>query len=797
MNAKIATTFGLALMLALGIFGTMLALGLLSPSGARADSPVTAVVQTPDKPGLASTYSITFTLKSPVTQGETITVVFDRSIGVPASITASSVVITTAQPTGGSSSNPTLVTVSKCSAGDVPNDGCTGSGDHIVTLTVGDPSPNENANNTMGAMGGHKISFSSAAGITNPKSAANAEAKSHWIVIVTSNDPVAEAPAAVNSVTTPRFLALDDSSDKIGKVVTVTGTGYTSGGTATVYLDGCPAGNVVNFIRDGTEPIIATSDANISSGSFTATFTVDNRFGTGTCNINAHDHLGNSVAHSADVDNDVTFTVTGALSANKTQVTRGEVITIKMRQFKAGLVTSITFGGEQADLSGFTTAQKTIGTTPADLGELDIDVTVPTSVPLGTQRLEVRTSSGQKLNLNIAIVGAPVTLNPSTAVPDQKITITGSGFTTGGTATVAAGANANAVDKACPAGIVIGDVVCWSSSHLATTLDDSGNFVLTFHIPDNAVLHTAGTYEIVVTDSSNRTGSAILTVPSRTLVLDVAESRRGSTISYSGVGFPAKATVSITYKISATSTLTVGTVTADEQGAYSGTFTVPTTALIPSTNEVVATGTGQGAGTTAIAVTVTSSHKVPGASITIDPTNTPSGESIGVTGTGFPGFSTVTAIKVGGVDAIPTPNPATDVNGNFTATVLVPALPVGTKAVVATAGGVSASAPITIEAAAAAAVVIAPPAVSEGPPTEVFSEVIAVDSGTQVWAFQGGVWLFYDASLPVDHPVNASGIQKVKVGDGVWLFNSTDADVTATILSRSLTLVPGWNLKGL
>ena len=57
--------------------------------------------------------------------------------------------------------------------------------------------------------------------------------------------------------------------------------------------------------------------------------------------------------------------------------------------------------------------------------------------------------------------------------------------------------------------------------------------------------------------------------------------------------------------------------------------------------------------------------------------------------------------------------------------------------------------------------------------------------------------MFYDASLPVDHPVNASGIQKVKVGDGVWLFNSTDADVTATILSRSLTLVPGWNLKGL
>jgi len=235
-------------------------------------------------------------------------------------------------------------------------------------------------------------------------------------------------------------------------------------------------------------------------------------------------------------------------------------------------------------------------------------------------------------------------------------------------------------------------------------------------------------------------------------------------------------------------------VAADEQGNYNGTFTVPTTALIPSTNTITAAGSGQGGGDTVAEVNVTSTHKVPGATISIAPTSVASGTTITVTGEGFPGYSTVTGITVGNVESIPTPNPATDVEGNFTAEVLVPALSVGTKAVVATAGGVAASTSITIEAAAVV-VVIATPAVSEGTPTEVFSELIAVDAAVQVWGYTGGVWGFFDGSLAADHPAN--DLAEVKVGDGVWVFNSTDADITATVLSRSLTFGVGWTLKGL
>ena len=790
MKTKIATTFGLALMLGLGIFGAMLALNLFSASEVRAEGhvgvDVTALAHTPDKPGLGATYTVTFTTNQDLFQGDTITVVVDKSIGVPDSIATSSVIINTAQSTGGSS-NPTLVTKSKCSAANLENTGCSGSGDHIITLTLGDTRPADATVQKLNRAAGHKISFASSAGFTNPTTAESpAGDADHWIVVITSQETNAQdidettEAGNVNWISTPRYLTISPSSGAIGTTSTVTGTGFASGGTATVYIDAN-----TNGVRDAGEAILATSDANISGGSFTASFTVDERFGTGTTTINAHTHINNTTADSATTTNDVTFSVSGSLTTDKSEVTRGETITLKFRNFGAGTVTAITFGGAGANLSALSTAQRTIGT-GASLGSLDLEVTVPTTTSLGTQQLKV---TGVSKSINISIVGAPVTLNPSTAVPDQKITVSGTGFTTGGAATIATGSNT------CTAsGIVITGTVCWSSSHTLTTLDDSGNFVLTYQVPDDTPMHAAGTYELVVIDSANRTGSAILTVPARTLTVDTAESRRGSLIGFSGAGFPAKATVTITYRVSSTSTLTVGTVAADEQGNYAGTFTVPTTALIPSTNTITAAGSGQGGGDTVAAVNVTSSHKVPGAVITINPTSTPSGKKIEVTGVGFPGFSTVTGITVGNVESIPTPNPATDIEGKFTADVLVPALSVGTKAVVATAGGVSASTSISIEATPVV-VVIAPPVVSEGAPAEVFSEVAALDPGMQLWGFTGGVWGFYDASLAAEHPAN--DLAELKVGDGVWVFNSTDADIIGTVLSRSLTFGSGWSLKGL
>ena len=82
-------------------------------------------------------------------------------------------------------------------------------------------------------------------------------------------------------------------------------------------------------------------------------------------------------------------------------------------------------------------------------------------------------------------------------------------------------------------------------------------------------------------------------------------------------------------------------------------------------------------------------------------------------------------------------------------------------------------------------------------PVDVFAEVIAADPALQIVGYNGatGAFQFFDASLPAGHPAN--DLVAVQPGDGVWMFNSTAANITVTILGRSHTLVPGWNLRGL
>jgi len=175
--------------------------------------------------------------------------------------------------------------------------------------------------------------------------------------------------------------------------------------------------------------------------------------------------------------------------------------------------------------------------------------------------------------------------------------------------------------------------------------------VTTYEVPSTSTLTTAGSYTVLVVDSSGRTGSATLTIPSRTLALDPESSRRGSSVSFSGAGYPASATVSIAY-----AGTTVATVNATSVGDVSGSFTVPTSAAIPSTNAVLASSTTEGSASATKSV----NHKVPGASISVDPSSGTSGSTAIITGTGFPGYTSMSVLTLGGVSALPVPNPSSD-----------------------------------------------------------------------------------------------------------------------------------------
>lgn len=159
------------------------------------------------------------------------------------------------------------------------------------------------------------------------------------------------------------------------------------------------------------------------------------------------------------------------------------------------------------------------------------------------------------------------------------------------------------------------------------------------------------------------------------LVLDPATSGRGSTVRITGTKFPANRNVTIAYEATV-----VADASTDGSGSFATTFTVPLLAAIGSTNSV--TATPKGFSPTLI------SHTVPGPTISIRPDSGRAGEVVTVTGHGFPGFSLVKLV-VGGVVTTPSPNPATDANGSFMTTILIPQLGAGTHAVLVTGGVVT------------------------------------------------------------------------------------------------------------
>jgi len=108
MKTKIGMSFGLALMLAVGVFATMLALGMFTSSPAEAahvtsgdnDVTSTTAVASPNDPGAATKMTMTFVTNTQLDAlTDTIIIEFDDDVTVPTVIDKSTVTITASQIT--------------------------------------------------------------------------------------------------------------------------------------------------------------------------------------------------------------------------------------------------------------------------------------------------------------------------------------------------------------------------------------------------------------------------------------------------------------------------------------------------------------------------------------------------------------------------------------------------------------------------------------------------------------------------------------------------------------------------
>jgi hypothetical protein len=210
------------------------------------------------------------------------------------------------------------------------------------------------------------------------------------------------------------------------------------------------------------------------------------------------------------------------------------------------------------------------------------------------------------------------------------------------------------------------------------------------------------------------------------------------------------------------------TVVADANGNIAAAMTCPATAVVGA-NAITA---NDGAlGNAAPNATFT----VPGAAITITPTEGGPGESVTISGTGLPGYTAI-QVTFGGFP-IPT-MVLTSPLGTFSLATTVPGVAPGAQVVAAVIPGTPAQTmAVTYYVVKAAAETVESALAG-------IADVLEI-----VWDYAGGDWLFYD---PAD--VEGSDLDALTAGTGYWIKVSADADLVYG--GHSYSLVLGWNNIG-
>jgi hypothetical protein len=179
-------------------------------------------------------------------------------------------------------------------------------------------------------------------------------------------------------------------------------------------------------------------------------------------------------------------------------------------------------------------------------------------------------------------------------------------------------------------------------------------------------------------------------------------------ITIAGTGFPTNNfngnsnTVTVAYQSGSAENST--TVSPDNNGNFSVVVQVPSGAAIPSTNTIIASYDLYTPNTSSskqgTVNTHSISHEVPSASLSINPSSGSAGDAIGITGTGFKRYTTITSVTLGGVDATPfNPKPTTDTNGSISFEIIVPnGLPAGTQTATLEIGGTTSLTTFTVAA---------------------------------------------------------------------------------------------------
>ena len=711
------------------------------------------VENTVERPGAVSGYRFTFTTAEDlVANQDTITVHFDKDFkGHGTSLSRNHVTVSaynmggdatiadtgTIERTGAYSPN-TDATLDRLSTADAEHHANAHSGDQKKALSnsavlnnieylISVPDMNGTEDGAPGIRAGSEVTLiiSPAAGITN----ATAGGNKGPLGVYTSEQPY----LVYGTVPVNLSIALNDYDANRGKVLTVIGSGFQDGTTATIFLDNDGDADM----DDGTK-LVSVPVA--SDDTFQATFTVTlPPFIPGTGNwIYAKD--GNE---PPNVSQRLEFKVEPLLTVSPSSAAVGKEVDITLEDWTNGpIVTTYEDGKlkEGVTIAGVT--QEIIGSPSVSGGSASFRIEISTHTPSGIEEILVL-ANGDKDDKTITISGADLSASPTTAVPNQAITVNGQGFTGDGTINALLSGNVHDGSE-----VAIGgddEALTRSAGGFrnfnngeSVTVDSGGSWSATIIIPITDATTTPGTHSLDVTDSGNRSGSVDITIPERTLTIEPAEARPGETVTLTGSGFPASNTrakehntpsIEITYADDL-----VGTAIPDGDGNITLSFRVPLDASIPSINRVEANYRIPGAASGSAPVEAFVNHEVPGARVSLSMDEGKPGDNVTITGDGFKAFASVEYVRIGGIEVTPAPRPATDRNGEFTATILIPDLAEGTNSVEVKVG-VTAHANFKVFGVGDGAMMPEVMMAEEATPDVAFAAVIAEDNLISVFHF--------------------------------------------------------------
>ncbi len=755
MNTTVSKSFGLALLLAVGILAVMVALGTFSAqkAGAAEIAANTVEVQPRNPAGGEATYiRVNFTLGSDASDtlgsGQDVAITL-QGFDIPENIDASMVSIRSGAGATAIVARAAAVAVS----------------DQTITLTVGndgDDIPVEFANNAVVA-----VTITSAAGIVAP------------VVAGTYNATVAvgEAPQtttgtgeAFEGFTISRTVSASPSSGDSSTKITVTGASFNDG-TADIYVN--------NTMESGdTAPIGAKAKSvTVSGGKFTTTLSITvgvdtDKFQNGDNYIHVFDSAGTASTNGAK------FVLNGKVKAPETLVKGTKGVTVKLTEATttgSPSVSAVKIGGVSVPYGSTTDVVRTTTgghdgedgssaiPTPVTDGTVDIKIDVLGTVGTGSKELALYSDAAATTKLGstkVEITALALRLTPSTAVPGQTVDLDGSGFTGSGDVMTL---------------MVGGEPVVPKPTNKATT---NGRFFITFKVPDVE----DGSHTVQLVDNESKIGEETLTVAKPTITIDPTSGRRGTSVTVTGTGFPASDSIIITYKGD-----DAGFARSDSSGNWDTDITVPPGADIGKESDIVAERRAVVSTTPGAAKALRKSdavkHMVPESELTLSTTSAPSGETITITGTGFPPYSSIT-VEFGNNGASPAGG-NTDENGDFTAEVQVPLLTPGTSHLVkVVVGGPTGKTITELFTIAATPVVMTI--------EDLFADLIDNDSLDTVWRLplnSGEDWTSYTTN-----PETSFGNDLFEINSGDILYVRVTSDQTLESLQPA-SLEEGWNYR--